>query len=115
MTKSTYLRQIQQRLPGDLIIEDETSFEFTEDEFVGILSWLKYFNDHYKQYHKQAIPGVMNPVVSKRLRLDFGLYNAACDNESNRGKFVVYISENKTPGPKLAAPDVKSLINTWHL
>ncbi|SEJ34548.1 hypothetical protein SAMN04487995_4323 [Dyadobacter koreensis] len=91
------------------------SFEFTEDEFVGILSWLKYFNDHYKQYYKQAIPGVMNPVVSKRLRLDFGLYIVSCDNESNRGKFVLYISENKTSGPKVAVPDVKSLINTWHL
>ena len=115
MTKSNYLKQIQQRLPDGLIIQDETSFEFSEDEFVGILSWLKYFNDHYNQYHKQVIPGVMNPVVSKRLRLDFGLCNVPSDSESNRGKFVVYISENKTPGPKVTVPDVNSLINTWHL
>jgi hypothetical protein len=74
-----------------------------------------YLGDHYKKHQKQAIPGVMNPVISKRLRLEFGLYNVPCDSESNRGKFIVYISENKTNGPKIVVPDVKSLISIWHL
>ena len=44
-----------------------------------------------------------------RLRLDFGLYRFPSDVESQKGDFVIYLSENS---PKQT---VKKIINTWQL
>lgn len=49
------------------------------------------------------------PIISKRLRLDFGLYRFPSDVESQKGDFVIYLSENS---PKQT---VKKIINTWQL
>ena len=68
------LKEIQKRLPDDIVLEDNTTFEFTEDEFVVILSWIKYFNHHYQEYGKTQFPKVVLPIISKRLILDLGLY-----------------------------------------
>lgn len=46
MIKSRYLQEFQKRLPDDILIEDETNFEVTDDEYVSILSWFKYFKEH---------------------------------------------------------------------
>jgi len=117
LIKKSYLSQIQKRLPDDIIIQDETIFEFTEDEYVGILSWIKYFNEHYIQYKKEKLPSVKIPIISKRIRLDFGLYNIPCDIEDNKGKFIIYISSNIrfTNEKIIKNPIVKDLINTWNL
>nr|WP_294873529.1 hypothetical protein [uncultured Pedobacter sp.] len=112
MNKVKCLKEIQDRLPDDLLIEDETSFEFTEDEFIGILSWIKYFNIHYKENQKSHIPQILFPIVSKRLRLDFGLYNT----KDNSGKYVIYISVNgQMLNGKIKKESIKGLINTWGL
>lgn len=108
MKKSTQLRQLQERLPDDIIIQDETTFEFSEDEFLAILSWIKYFNAHYKEHGKKESPSITYPIISKRLRLDFGLYRFPSDIESNRGNHVVYISNNNNSS-------VRGLINIWKL
>lgn len=118
MKTPTYIKEIQKRLPDNIVIQNETSFEFTEDEFLGILSWIKNFNEHYKQFEKSKQPYVMFPIISKRLKLDFGLYNHPSNlaDESN-GKFIVYISSNErltsVPGNKPIT--VKEIINTWKL
>ena len=39
MTKVNQIKEIQNRLPESIRVIDETKFEFTEDEFVGILCW----------------------------------------------------------------------------
>ena len=83
MKTAKYIIEIQKRLPDDIIIQNETSFEFNEDEFVSILSWIKNFNEHYKIFGKEIQPYVMFPIISKRLRLDFGLYNFPNTLEEN--------------------------------
>ena len=117
MKNETYLKRIQKRLPDDIIVEDETPFKFTEDEFISILSWIKYFNAHYKEHGKEKYPDVMFPIVSKRLRLDFGLYCIPSDVESNRGKNVIYISQNgkRMDGTVKKNLTIKELVNTWQL
>lgn len=117
MKKETCLKEIQKRLPEDIIIDDETSFEFTDDEVVGVLSWLKYFNAHYKEYGKTKYPDVIFPIISKRLRLDFGLYRIPCDVERNKGKHVIYLSQNRKYLDSSIKKDItlKDLINMWHL
>ncbi len=117
MKKETCLKRIQARLPDDIIVEDETPFEFTDDEFISILSWVKYFNAHYKEYAKEKHPDVEFPIISKRLRLDFGLYRFPSDIESNRGKYVIYISQNGKlmDGTVKKNLTIKELVNTWQL
>ena len=113
MKKSTCLKEIQKRLPDDIVIQDETTFEFTDDEYVSILSWIKYFKEHYREYGKGKIPTVPFPMISKRLRLDFGLYIRPSDSETNRGKNVIYLSPNG--GPSRPKTTIKELIISFHL
>lgn len=94
MNKLKYLKEIQKRLPDDLILEDGTSFDFTDDEFIGILSWIKYFNIHYEKYGKTKMVDIHTPLISKRMRLDFLYYSKPCDLLVNQGKYVIYISSN---------------------
>ena len=116
MTKAGYLKEIQDRLPEDLIIEDETKYEFTDDEFIGILSWIKYFNIHYKEKGKTDIPEIVFPIISKRLRLDFGLYSTPSDTEVTKGKYVIYLSANgRLLGGDIKKQSINQLINTWML
>lgn len=117
MKKSTAIKEIQNRLPTDIILEDETTIEFTDDEFVSILSWIKYFKKHYEVYGKDKNTLVQLPVISKRIRLDFGLYRFPSDIENNRGKHVIYISDNgkRMDGTTNSEISVKEIINTWNI
>lgn len=117
MKKTTYLREIQKRMPDDIVIEDETDFEFTEDEYISILSWIKLFNKHYEKHGKDANPDIIFPIISKRLRLDFGLYRFPSDLEEDKGKHAVYISPNGRlmDGSFKKNITVKYLVNTWRL
>lgn len=117
MRKTTYLKEIQMRLPDDIIVEDETHFEFTEDEYISILCWIKYFNNHYKEYRKNELPSILFPIVSKRMRLDLGLYHLPCDLETNFGKHIIYISPNGQllKGTTEKNITLKNLISTWKL
>ena len=54
MTKNNQLKEIQKRLPENITVTDSTNFDFTDDEFLGILSWLKYFNNHYELNGKKV-------------------------------------------------------------
>lgn len=114
MTKKNQIKEIQKRLPEDITIVDETPFDITEDEFVGILSWIKFFNQHYEQFGKSQYPKIMFPIISKRLRLDFGLYCVESDCEST--KYNIYLSENgKCIDGIVRNQTVKELIQTWRL
>ncbi|WBV55922.1 hypothetical protein PFY10_17065 [Chryseobacterium daecheongense] len=116
MIKSKYLKEFQKRLPEDIKIVDETSFDFTEDEVIGIFSWLKYFNHHYEIYSKNESPKIIFPIISKRMRLDFGLYIVKSDTEPYKGQHNIYISENgKLLTGKVEKQSVNKVINTWNL
>lgn len=117
MRKETILNEIKKRLPEDIILEDETHFEYTDDECISILSWIKYFNGHYKEHGKEKHPDVIFPIISKRLRLDFGLYRFPTISETNSGKHVIYLSPNGKlmDGTIKTNLTVKGLINTWRL
>ena len=55
MKKTTLKKEIQKRLPEDIILEDLSRIEeFTEDEFLVILGWIDAFNNHYKRYGKNV-------------------------------------------------------------
>lgn len=116
MKKSTAIKEIQKRLLTDIILEDETKIEFTDDEFVSILSWIKSFNTHYKEFGKEKEFLIKFPIISKRIRLDFGLYQFPSNIENNRGKHVIYIAENgKRLNGTITPASVKGIINTWAL
>jgi hypothetical protein len=113
MIKATCLKEFQKRMPDDIIVIDETPFDFTEDEYVGILSWIKYFNHHYKTHGKNEHPSVIFPIVSIRVRLDFGLYCTPSQTRGTMGKHIVYISENKETAKRKVTAN--KLIRTWSL
>lgn len=92
MQKTSYLREIQKRLPDDLLIVDSTDFEFSEEEFISILSWIHYFGLHYQKFGKDKYPEIPNPIISRRLALDFGLYRVPSDIAPHVGKHIVYIN-----------------------
>jgi hypothetical protein len=113
MKKVTCIKEIQKRLPDDIIVIDETPFEFTDDEYVGILSWIKLFNHHYKIHGKNEHPPLMYPIVSTRVLLNLGLYRFPSQTEDNKGKHIVYISQNKSASKRKIS--AKRLISTWSL
>ncbi|WP_055445531.1 hypothetical protein [Lacinutrix himadriensis] len=94
MNKTIILKNIQKRLPENIIIQDETQYEFNDDEYLSILSWIKCFNKHYETYGMSKGVSVQFPIISKRIRLDFGLYRIPCELEYNKGKHIIYISSN---------------------
>ncbi len=65
MKKTSIIKELQKRLPDDLVIHDETSFEDTDDEYVSMLCWLKCFNEHYERYGRDEQPTVIFPIISK--------------------------------------------------
>ena len=117
MKKNTFIIEIQKRLPENIIVCDETNFDFTEDECISILCWIKYFNHHYKKFGKNELPSILFPIISKRLRLDFGLYHTPCNLENNFGEHIVYITQNGQlmNGTYKKNITLKELINTWNL
>lgn len=117
MRKSTCIGQIQKRLPSDIILQDQTPFEFTDDEFIVMLSWIKYFNRHYENDGMNEHPTIQFPQVSKRMYLDFSLYRFPSSTETNKGKHVIYITANgkRLDGLITKNLTVKDLINSWGL
>lgn len=117
MKKVTCLKEINKRLPENIILIDETSFEFTDDEVISILCWIKNFNGHYKEHGKEKDTYVTFPIISKRLRLDFGLYRFPSDQKMEIGKHVIYISQNGRlmNGTVKKKITLKGLINSWQL
>ncbi|AQX90692.1 hypothetical protein [Elizabethkingia anophelis] len=114
MTKSDQLKEIQKRLPDDITIVDESKFDFTEDEFVSILCWLKVFNSHYRENGKERYPEVLFPIISKRLRLDFGLYATKSTYEVHKGSYNIYISNNEK-NYKAGRKSLANFIENWDL
>jgi len=117
MKKTTFINEIQKRLPEDIIVYDETNFDFTDDESVSILCWIKYFNYHFEKFGKKELPQILFPIISTRLRLDFGLYHIPCYLENNYGKYIVYITQNgqMINGKYKKNITLKESINTWNL
>jgi hypothetical protein len=116
MNKFIQIKEIQKRLPDDIIIVDETDFDYTEDEFINILSWIKYFNHHYISKEKNEHPSIIFPIISKRLRLDLGLYRFPSDIKEQKGKHIIYLSTNgKLLNEKIEKQSVKKIIKTWDL
>lgn len=113
MLKKKHIGEINKRLPEDILVIDETSFEFTEDEYVSILSWLRYFNNHFEEYAKSRLPNILFPVISKRLILDFGLYITA----DSSGRYAIYITDSRRLifGEKRKVLTTKEIINSYNL
>lgn len=108
MNTGKFLKEIQKRLPDDIRIINETSFELTEDEFLGILSWLKYFNRHYQIHKKSGAPEIQSPIISKRIRLDFYFYWISENIKNKETEFCIYIVSNYKN-------TLKEIINTYKL
>ena len=115
--KSKYLQEFQKRLPDNILIQNETNFEINEDEYVSILSWLNYFKEHYKLYGKEERTSIQFPIISKRLRLDFGLYNIPSDLENSLGQYIIYISPNGklSNGTIKKNISIRETVKTWNL
>ena len=91
MKKNKMISEVQKRLPEDIIVIDETTFEFAEDEFISILSWIKYFNWNYKINNKSGPPAIQSPIISKRMQLDFYFYWLSEDIQNKEPGFYIYI------------------------
>lgn len=117
MLKTKFIKEVQKRLPDDLIVQDETTIEFTDDECISILCWIKFFNTHYEKFGKTDIPDIIFPIISKRLRMDFGLYNIPNPQSTNYGKFIIYILQNGQlfNGTYKKNITLKNAITTWNL
>lgn len=113
MKKLDQIKEIQKRLPENLKIVDETNIEFTDDEFLSILCWIKYFNNHYEKYEKTELPFIKFPIISKRIQLDFGLYHFKSDCEPQIGNYNIYIMWDFKNSKGKKALD--SFINNWDL
>lgn len=100
--------EIQKRLPNEIVFINEKNIELTEDEFLAILSWIKYFNIHFKEHGMTKYPKIMFPVISKKLRLDFGLYRTPSDIKEEKGLHAIYLSVN------INQP-IKKTIISWKL
>lgn len=103
MKKKVMLNKIQDRLVDNIKIVDRTNFEFSEDEFISILSWIKCFNKYYDESGKEKTFLMQLPIISKRLWLDFAYHNIPSDEENDKGNFSIYIN-------KLNNETLKSLI-----
>ena len=95
MKKSTMLKKIQQDLPKGITVIDSTKIDFTIDEYFAILSWIKCFQIHYKEFGKTKHMPVHTPVVSKRIFIDFALYRFPSEVPEEKGKNCIYIGELK--------------------
>lgn len=120
MKKQNQLKEIQKRLPDDIIIVDNTSYdEFTEDEFLGLLTWIDCFNNHYKTYGK-SIEMQFYPhcaFVSTRFFIDFFFYNKLNKDENLKNsvcynKYAIYIKPVKG---KSKAQIRKAYVIAWNL
>lgn len=95
MKKSTMLKKIQQDLPKGITVIDSTKIEFTIDEYFAILSWIKCFQIHYKEFGKTKHVPVHTPVVSRRVFIDFALYRFPSKLPEEKEKNCIYIGELK--------------------
>ena len=117
MNKKSIIKRIQERLPDDIQVIDQTSFEFTDDEFLSILSWIKYFNLHYSIHGKRELPGISFPIISSRLGLEFDLYRFKSDQVIDRGKYSIYLSDIREGFFKKSNSSItlEKIIITWKL
>ena len=115
LKKSTHLKEIQKRLPEDLVLVVETKFSFTDDEYIAILSWIKWFNTHYEKYGKEELPGIISPLVSFRVRIDFGLYNQPCTLPATKGLYIVYLCKVYNQISETRKMTTNQLISHWAL
>jgi len=112
MNRDKFIKEINKRLPDGLIIKDETNFDFTESEIVSVFCWIKYFNNHYKKHKYNKLPHIIFPIISKRVRLDFGLYHIPCELQEDFGKHIIYISSNLYSKKERT---LKNFISVWNL
>ncbi|GET46929.1 hypothetical protein [Capnocytophaga felis] len=86
MLKKTQLKEIQKRLPEDILLIDSTTFDnYTDDEYLALLSWIKCFKNHYEKFQNNAPFYPHCAFVSTRLFIDF-LYH-------NREEKAIYLNE----------------------
>lgn len=111
MKKQTYLKEIQKRLPQDIFISDETNIDFTEDEFVCILFWIKIYNKYPDLFG--TAKHIQHVFISKRIQVDFSFHNTATE----KGEYLIYITLNKkiTPAGKEGIYSLRELIHDYHL
>ncbi|MGL5636913.1 MAG: hypothetical protein ACRDD0_08505 [Bacteroidales bacterium] len=116
MTKKKQLKEMQARLPERIMLFDETSFDFTEDEYISMLCWIKYFNKHYALYGMNRGIDMPFAIISKRMHLDFGLYNIPHKHEALEGDYFIYISESgKCLDGKVRGNTIKKIVSRWSL
>ncbi len=95
MKKSTMLKKIQKELPKDIYLINNTTIELTTDEYFAILSWIKVFLIHHKEFDKTKHLTLHTPVVSTRVFIDFALCRFPSKLPEEKGKNCIYIGELK--------------------
>lgn len=92
--KSKHLIEVKNRMPDGILVDDETCFEWTDDEYVAILSWIKCFKNHNKILDNTKNTFISVAVISKRLYVDFSFYNLEQLSDDNRKENIIYIRQN---------------------
>ena len=95
MKTSIMLKKIQEQLPKDIYFVDNTTLKLTIDEYYAVLSWIKCFTKHYKEFGKTKHMPVHTPVVSRRVYIDFALYRFPSEVPEEKSKNCIYINELK--------------------
>ncbi len=113
MKKDTVLRNIQKRLPDDILIKDNVSFELTEEEYFSILVWIKVFNIHFKEFGKSKNMPLHIIPISSRCCLDVYFYRFPDDNN----EYVIYLKEEERlyKDNKLKKPSITDLISRYDI
>ena len=94
-------------------IVDVTSFEFTDDEILAILSWLKFLNKHIEEKGREVKMPIQFAIVSSRLRIDFALTHLPSDQPNEEGRNVVYLSAyNKMLNGEVYKRSLSSIIRS---
>ena len=97
MKKDAYLKKVQKKLPSEIDLIDETSFEFSLDEQLGVIGWINYFNTHYRKEGKSNIPDIQIIEISSRFVIDLGLYTIPHTSSRGENKHEIYLRPNLFP------------------
>lgn len=93
-------RELQALLPAEITLALElNNTEITDDEFAVAKDWIRYFNNHFKQYGFSKYPDIDLAQCSKTLRFNFGLYIDNFDNDNHfdykfKTPYIIYLKRN---------------------
>ena len=86
-----YQKEFKKHLPEGIEFHDDSDLKLTDDEFVSVMAWIKFFKAYYSVFGKaEEMPKKLNRI-SKRIHLDFGF----CNIPDKDGRLIIYLSRNR--------------------